>query len=53
MRCFGHIVNLCAQAFIIRSDSDKISKEIDRAIQDMDFKKVRQLWKKQGVIGLF
>ena len=53
MRYFSYIVNLCAQAFIIGSDTDRVLKEIDRAIQEMDFKKVRQLWKKQGAIGLF
>ena len=53
IRCFGHIVNLCAQAFIVGQDCENVSKEIDRATQDMDFKKVRELWKKQGAIGLF
>ena len=53
IRCFGHIVNLSAQAFVIGNDSEKITKEIDRAIQDMDFKTVRKLWKKLGAIGLF
>jgi hypothetical protein len=53
MRCFGHIVNLAAQAFIIGSDAEKVNREIDRAIQEMDFKKVRKLWKKQGAVSLF
>jgi hypothetical protein len=36
LRCFGHIVNLCAQAFLIGKDADKVSKELDTAYRDGD-----------------
>lgn len=52
LRCFGHICNLCAQAFIIGDDAEKISKEIDAATRDMNFRRVQELWKKRGAIGL-
>lgn len=45
LRCFGHIVNLCAQAFLIEKDADKVSKELDTAYRD------GELWKKRGAIG--
>lgn len=51
LRCFGHIVNLIAQAFIIGKDSEKICREIDVASREMDFKKVHELWKRRGAIG--
>ena len=52
LRCFGHITNLCAQAFIIGKDAEKVCKQIDTATREMDFKKVHELWKKQGAVGL-
>ena len=43
LRCFGHIVNLCAQAFIIGKDAEKICKEMASAYREMDFKRVQEL----------
>jgi len=52
LRCFGHITNLCAQAFIIGKDTEKVCKELATAYREMDFKKVDELWKKRGAVGL-
>ena len=52
LRCFGHITNLCAQAFIVRTDAEKICKEIVAAYRDQNYGKVQELWKKQGPVGL-
>jgi hypothetical protein len=52
LRCFGHIVNLCAQDFIIRKDSDKITKQIAAAYMNQNHGEVQRLWKKYGAIGL-
>lgn len=52
LRCFGHIINLCAQAFIIGKDAEKICKEMASVYYEMDFKRVQELWKKWGSIRL-
>ena len=41
--CFGHIVNLYAQAFIVGKDAEKICKELVTAYREIDFKKVDEL----------
>jgi len=41
--CFGHITNLCAQAFIIGNDIEGVCKELARAYRKIDFKKVKEL----------
>lgn len=33
LRCFGHIVNLCAQALIIGKDAEKTCKDLESAYQ--------------------
>jgi hypothetical protein len=38
LRCYGHFCNLCAQAFIIGDDAERISEEIDAATRDMNFR---------------
>jgi len=50
--CFGHITNLCAQAFIIGTDTDKICKEITAVYYNQNYSKIQKLWKKQGPVGL-
>jgi hypothetical protein len=52
LRCFGYITNLCAQAFIIGSDIEGVCKELATAYREMDFKKVKDLWRKRGAVGL-
>lgn len=43
---------LCAQAFIIGSDAEGVCKELATAYREMDFKKVEDLWRKRGAVGL-
>jgi len=49
---FSYITNLCAQAFIIRSNTEGVYKELVRAYHEIDFKKVKELWKKHRAVGL-
>jgi hypothetical protein len=51
LRCFGHIVNLCAQAFIMGKDASKTCKDLDSAYREGDYTRIRELWKKRGAIG--
>jgi hypothetical protein len=51
LRCLGHIINLCAQAFLVGKDADKICKELEAAYRDGDMKKIGELWRKRGAIG--
>jgi hypothetical protein len=43
LRCFGHIVNLYIQAFIVGKDTEKVCKELATAYREIDFKKVDKL----------
>ena len=52
LRCFGHITNLCAQAFIVGKDSEKICKQLSTAYRDSDIATVEKLWRKRGAVGL-
>jgi len=52
LRCFGHIVNLCAQDFIVGEDADKICRKIQIAYQNQNYGEVQRLWKQQGAIGM-
>ncbi|OBS15181.1 hypothetical protein FPOA_13923 [Fusarium poae] len=51
LRCFGHIVNFCAQAFIMGKDAAKTCKDLDSAYREGDYSRIRELWKKRGAIG--
>ena len=51
LRCFGHIVNLCAQAFIIGKDAEKICRDLKAAYREGDLKQIGELWRKRGAIG--
>jgi hypothetical protein len=51
LRCFGHIVNLCAQAFIVGKDAEKVCKDLDIAYREGDMKRIKELWRKRGAIG--
>ena len=52
LRCFGHIINLCAQAFIVGKDSEKICKQLSAAYRNWDIATVEKLWRKRGAVGL-
>ena len=51
IRCIGHIINLCAQAFIIGKDAEKVCKDLETALRDGEYKKIGDLWRKRGSIG--
>ena len=51
LRCFGHIVNLCAQAFIVEKDAENVCKDLDTAYREGDMKRIKELWRKRGAIG--
>jgi hypothetical protein len=51
LRYLGHIINLCAQAFLVGKDADKIYKELEAAYRDGDMEKICDLWQKRGAIG--
>ncbi|KJZ68504.1 hypothetical protein HIM_12105 [Hirsutella minnesotensis 3608] len=51
LRCFGYIVNLCAQAFLIGKEANKVCKDLDAAYKDGDMTRIRELWRKRGAIG--
>jgi hypothetical protein len=42
---------LCAQAFLVGKDADKICKELEATYRDGDMKKIGELWWKRGAIG--
>ncbi|KAH8621778.1 hypothetical protein IG631_23655 [Alternaria alternata] len=50
LRCFGHIVNLCAQAFLIGKDAEKVCKDPEAAYREGDMKRMKELWRKRGAI---
>ena len=50
LRYLGYIINLCAQAFLVGKDADKICKELEAAYRDSDMKKIGKLWQKRGAI---
>ena len=51
LRCFGHIVNLCAQTLIVGKDAEKISRDLESAYREGDMKRIGELWRKRGAIG--
>lgn len=51
IRCMGHIINLCAQTFIIGKDAENVCKELETALREDDVKKIGELWRKRGSIG--
>jgi len=51
LRCFGHIVNLYAQAFIIGKDAEKTCKNLESAYREGDLTQIGELWKQRGVLG--
>src|SRR5579871_775495 len=51
LRCAGHIINLCAHAFIMGKDAERIAREMDAAMQEGYLKKIGELWRKCGALG--
>ncbi|KAL6411754.1 HAT domain-containing protein [Ilyonectria robusta] len=51
LRCFGHIVNLGAQAFIMGKDAEKTCKDLESSYREGDFARIGELWERRGAIG--
>ncbi|KAI8406110.1 hypothetical protein FOFC_13578, partial [Fusarium oxysporum] len=51
LRCLGHIVNLCCQAFLMGRNCEKYLAKLEKHYQRGDYVKVEELWKKFGCLG--
>ncbi|KAL9563891.1 hypothetical protein ACKAV7_011926 [Fusarium commune] len=51
LRCLGHIVNLCCQAFLMGRNCEKYLAKLEKHYQRGDYAKVEDLWKKFGCLG--
>lgn len=51
LRCLGHVVNLCAQAFLLGKKAEKTLEEIQFAYTRHDFEAIGNIWRKQGALG--
>src|SRR2546421_79915 len=53
IRCLGHILNLTAMAFLFRKDARSFEEEINQKRSAAYIKKLRELWRKKGLIRKF
>jgi hypothetical protein len=51
LRCLGHIINLCSQAFLMGRICEKEIKKLEKHYQRGDYSKVEELWRKFGCLG--
>ncbi|KAI8396510.1 hypothetical protein FOFC_21058 [Fusarium oxysporum] len=51
LRCLGHIVNLCCQAFLMGQNCEKYLAKLEKHYQRGDYAKVEELWKRFGCLG--
>ncbi|RFN45157.1 putative ac transposase [Fusarium flagelliforme] len=51
LRCLGHIVNLCCQAFLMGRNCEKYLAKLEKHYQRGDYEKVEELWKEFGCLG--
>ena len=51
LRCLGHIVNLCCQAFLMGRNCEKHLAKLEKHYQRGDYAKVEELWKEFGCLG--
>jgi hAT family protein len=51
LRCLGHIINLCCQAFLMGRNCEKHLAKLEKHYQRGDYAKVEELWKKFGCLG--
>ncbi|KJZ69640.1 hypothetical protein HIM_10979 [Hirsutella minnesotensis 3608] len=51
LRCLGHIVNLCCQAFLMGRNCEKYLAKLEKHHQRGGYVKVEELWKKFGCLG--
>jgi hypothetical protein len=51
LRCFGHIVNLAAKAFLFGEEAEAFELEVDSYVQLQQEEKELRAWRKLGPIG--
>jgi len=51
LRCLGHVVNLCAQAFLLGKKADTTLEELELAYSRHDFESIAKIWRQQGALG--
>jgi hypothetical protein len=51
LRCLGHIINLCCQAFLMGRDCERYLAKLEKHYQRGDYAKVEELWKRFGCLG--
>ncbi|PWI65082.1 hypothetical protein PCL_07381 [Purpureocillium lilacinum] len=51
LRCLGHIINLCCQAFLMGRNCEKYPAKLEKHYQRGDYAKVEELWKRFGCLG--
>jgi len=51
LRCLGHVVNLCAQAFLLGKKADTTLEELESAYKKQDFESIARIWRRQGALG--
>ena len=51
LRCFGHVVNLCAQALLLGKGSGKALTEVSRKEAKGDVAATEAFWKGKGALG--
>jgi hypothetical protein len=51
LRCFGHIVNLTAKAFLFGEEAEAFELEVDSYVQLQQEEKELRAWRKLGPIG--
>jgi hypothetical protein len=51
LRCFGHIINLAAKAFLFGKDPEAFEAEVDSYVQFRQDERELEAWRKLGPIG--
>lgn len=51
LRCLGHIINLCCQAFLMGQNCERDIAKLEKHHQQGDYSKVEEHWKKFGCLG--
>jgi hypothetical protein len=51
LRCLGHIINLCCQAFLMGRNCERYLAKLEKHYQRGNYTEVEELWKKFGCLG--
>jgi hypothetical protein len=51
LRCLGHVINLCCQAFLLGHDCERELAKLETHYRSGDYTQVEELWKKYGCLG--